>query len=170
MESSLEIQKEIYKLIRYGLSKDAIKRTLSSKSNNVLLIEESVDRVCDDYPDYNLIQFFMESKIIVNRDSDDSKLYMYHPRTKKLRTIDRSRLTAIISPKLDWSHRRYTCNFVYDPFIPYRINEISEEWRYNVYEPPEWQVPYFESAGKIKIPEVKKIPKIYGRFFEHLDY
>lgn len=168
MNNSFQLEREIYKLIKYGLNKDQIIRSLAKDVEDQVVLEESVDRLCDDYPDYERIQYFMKSKVIIDKDGEDNKLYLYNPVKKKLSTIDKSRLTSMVSPKLDWSFRRYTCDFVYDPLNAYKLKKIDGDWRYNLYEPPFWQEEYFHSEGKTSVPKEKELPLVYRDFFIHL--
>jgi hypothetical protein len=168
MANSFELEKEIQNKIRFGMNKDQIMRSLSSQIDDHQLLIEAVERVCDDYPDYKFIQFFMKAKIAVDKDGEDDKLYLYNPAHKVVKTINKTQLSSMIHPKLNWSHKRYTCNFVYDPLKYYKISEVEDEWRFNTYEPPKWQEDYFHSCGKKAVVGEKKLPKIYERFFKHL--
>jgi hypothetical protein len=163
-----DIENKIRSLIPFGYSKDDIKRALAKNLDDSILIDESVERVCDDYPDYDLIQFFMDSKIILDKDAEEEKYYMFNLRKRDIVTINPSRLTGIIDPKLKWSHKKYTCLFEYDPYIPKILHKFDGQWKFNTYKCPFWAEDFFYSGGKKAIPVVKKIPKLYHTFFMHL--
>ena len=170
MINPYELEKQIRKLIRFGLNKESIYKAVSSdyEPKDHGLIAESVERVVDSYPDYDLIQFFMDSKIIIDKDAEYDKLYMYNVRQRKLDPIDKTALSGMIAKEVDWSHRRHTCRFVYDPLKCYKIGKIDGEWKYNLYEPPFWQEENFYSEGRVKIPKLDSLPEIYDKFFNHL--
>lgn len=171
MYSTIELEQRIHSLIRRGLDVKTIIKVLGSEmptQEQKLLLEECAERACEDYPDYDLIQFFVESKIIIDKDGEDDRLHLFNLKDKEVRTIDRSRLNAIISSKLDWSPRRYTCKFTYNPYDAYKLKKINREWNYNVYVPPEWAKDYFYSSGKTPLPIQKEIPELYRRFINHL--
>lgn len=173
MISDLEIQKEVHKLIKFGLNIDQIIRVMSKEvpESNVekhRLIQESVEHVCEEYPDYDSIQFFMRSKVIVDKDGEDNRLYLYNPRCRELRTIDKSRLQSMISPKLEWGGRRHTCEFTYNPFGLYKVKKVDGQWKYNLYEPPFWLEDHFHSGGSSLVSKIDNLPEIYNKFFSHL--
>ena len=170
MSTGFQIEKDIQNMIRFGMDKDSILKSLSAREDikDPVMLEEAVERVCEAYPDYDFIQFFMKSKIAIDKDGEDDSLYLYNTRSKTVRTIDKSRLASMISGKLDWNSRRYTCNFTYDPITPFKISKIEGEWKYNTYEPPFWQKEYTFSSGSVKIPKVVEIPKLYDKFLNHL--
>lgn len=167
--TSYELETEIEKLIRMGFDSEAIKRTLSTSFDDEDVLNDSVDNICKTYPDYDLIQFFMKSKVVVDKDGEDETLYMYNVHNYELRTINKSRLLDIIDRKnLLWSSRRYTCHFVYDPSIFYKLDKIEEEWRYNIYNPPFWLEDTFHTSNKVKIAKQDELPEVYDKFFKHL--
>lgn len=168
MATNVEIEREIHKLIRHGLSDEQIVRAMKSQLKEAGADESSVYSTCKDYPDYDLIQLFMRSKIIVDKDGEDDKLYLYDAGSKKLEFIDSSRLVKIISPKLDWNHKRYTCKFDYNPYKPFKLKKIDGQWVFNLYNPPPWKEAHFYSKGRIAIEPIDELPEIYDRFFTHL--
>lgn len=163
-----ELELKIFSLIRFAMDKHSIVKAMSSDVEDVRMLEEAVDRTCESYPDYDLIQFFGKSKIISDKDGEDDILYMYNPLERKVKTIDRSRLSSMISSKLDWNHRRHTCDFVYDPLTPYKLKKVGKDWKFNLYQAPEWADEHFHSGGKKKLPVITEMPKIYKKFLMHL--
>ncbi len=170
MINSYELEKQIRKLIRFGLNKESIYKSVSSdhEPKDHELIAESVERVVESYPDYDFIQFFMDSKIVIDKDAEHDKLYMYNVRRRRLETIDKMALNGMLAKEVDWSHRRHTCRFTYDPLKCYKIGKIDGEWKFNLYEPPFWQEDYFYSEGQSPIARVSDLPSTYEKFFKHL--
>ena len=168
MKGSIELEKEIHKLIRFGLDEKSIVRSLKNKVPDPILLEEAAERICESYPDYDFIQFFMKSKVVVDKDGFDDFLYLYNSVAQEVRTIDKSRLSAMISPKLDWNYKRHTCVFTYNPFIPFKLRKHEKQWQFNLYEPPTWAVDYFQSGGDVEIERLDIIPTMYDRFIYHL--
>lgn len=167
---SYELQKAIHNHIRMGYDSHRIVTALAGQVEEAEkdYLQESVERTCEDYPDYDNIQFFMESKVVSDKDGEDDLLYLFNPKRRQVRTIHRSRLSSMISPKLDWNHRRHTCSFVYDPFKPFKVSNVDGEWQYNLYQPPFWAYDYFMSEGRISVSNPGSIPECYVKFFKHL--
>ena len=168
MSNSFHLEIEVHKLIKFGYDQKSIVRALDEKHDDKVFLEEVVDRACEAYPDFELIQFFMDSKVVVDKDGEDNQLYLFNERKQRVLTIDKSRLLSILNPKLDWSSRRYTCRFTYDPYKPYKLKKFKGEWCFNLYEPPFWAEEYFRSGGKLRFPSVNSMPDIYNKFFNHL--
>lgn len=167
---SEELESEIRKSVRFGKDKRQIKSFLFAKLKDVdqLLIEEAVDRVVDDYPDYDRIQQVMKSYIIVDKDDEEEKYYLYDPRNRELDTIDPGKMSDMLDSKVDLRHKVYTCNFVYDPYNPFVLKKFGKFWKFNNYTPPKWAEDRFYSDGKIKLPKVSECPKLYSKFVSHL--
>ena len=165
---SKEIEQETFKLIKFGFSSQAIIANLNDKVEDKTLLKIVVETACKDYPDYNYIQYFMNSKIIVDKDADDDKLYMFNVARKELRVIDRTRLSNMLDSKLKWDHKRYTCSFVYNPFNEFKLGKVDGYWQYNLYEPPKWLEDKYYSCGEVQIPKLDVIPTIYDKYLKHL--
>ena len=166
--NTYELERRIESLIKYGFDQESIMRMLRADVQDEILLEESVERVCESYPNFELIQRFMGSKIVVNKDESDDKLYMYDEITGDAETISKIRLNEIITSKLDWGNRRYTCEFVYNPLETFKLRKKAYKWEYNTYKPPFWCKEYFISQGKNKLPHVEIIPEVYDKFLKHL--
>lgn len=174
MSGDFLIQTEIrtHDLIKFGKNKKAIYRILRSEfpveQIDDMLLDEVICKTCDDYPDYERIQFFMHSKVVIDKDGNENKYYLVNHLAKKIETIDKNVLSQIIHPKLRWDSRRYTCTFVYNPYIPFIVRKVEGEWNYNTYEPPKWQRDVFYSQGSLSVPYRKELPSLYKTFFNHL--
>ena len=162
-----ELEDNIRGCIRAGLSKYDIVRVMNDKYSKPEVVEDAVERTCEEYGDYELIQVFMNSKIISDKVAEDDSLYMYNPISHELKSIARNRLSSMISSKLKWDHRRYTCDFVYDPINCFKLRKVGKFWEYNLYEPPEWYAEFFYSENR-KLPVVSSPPELYDRFLRHL--
>jgi len=99
ISNTYELEQKVFKFIRYGMDKSAIIKKISSfefdKDFNIN-VELAVEGICEDYPDYDLIQFFMDSKIIIDRETKDSLLYLYNVKNHELRAIERQALAAFM--------------------------------------------------------------------------
>lgn len=166
-----EIERRVRELIRLGKTSSQITFMLSKDKaafGDVKSLDLIVDNICEVYPDYDLIQYFMESKIITDKNGDSDTLYMYNQKKRELSSIEPTALKNMISPKLSWHHRRHTCDFVYDPVTPYKLKKFKSGWKYNIYEPPEWLSDHFHSNGEVQVEKVTKIPDMYSKYLNHL--
>lgn len=166
--NSLDLEKKIKEKIRLGYSKDQIVRALYKEVDNQRLLEESVERICDSYPNYDLIQQFMNSKIITDKDGDSDFYWLYNPIDMEKDTIHSKRINQITSNKLYFDDRLYTCSFVYDPIEPFILRKQNKVWEFNTYDPPEWKKEYHYSGGKVPVEPLHTIPELYDRFLKHL--
>lgn len=162
-----DLQHRIRGSIQLGNNTVEIVKILSDVFSDKILLQECVERTVEEYPDYELIQFFMKSKIVVDREGEDDKIYLYNSVENKIITITSSKLNAMISRKLKWDHRRYTCQFTYDPYNRQKLFSNDNQWNFNTYEPPFWYEDSFYT-GKEQEDNISEIPKIYERFFKHL--
>ena len=171
ISNTFELEQKVYKFIRYGMSKNSIINKMSSMTTPEdfkVNIEVCVSNICDDSPDYDLIQFFMNSIVVIDRETKDSLLYLYNLKNHDLRSIERQALTNIIDNKLSWDNRRYSCEFVYNPYSPFKVRKSGSFWEFNLYKPPRWQEKYFYSKGKVGVPKLDFIPEIYKKYLMHL--
>lgn len=164
----------IIKMVRRGLDKDTIKELILKDSSDNMLVDSSfvsnmVDQVCEDYPDYNLIQKIMRSKLIRPINSKERDVVLLDLVKRNTLTIDERVLSKVLDPKVDLSERMYTCELEYNPFsTQFLFLDPSEDnWVYNTYEPPFWQREYFYTKGKKSIKKAD-LPELYDRFFKHL--
>ena len=72
IKSASQIEQEVFKLIKFGFDENAITTILNGKVNPHDWTESQlmnmVSDLIDEYPDYEFIQNFVRSKIIVNSE------------------------------------------------------------------------------------------------------
>lgn len=133
------------------------------------IIEEVVQDVCDNYPNYDLIQKIMRSKIIDDIESDDIKYYLFDEDNKDITRIAPDKLKSLFSRKFRIKDKIYTASMMYRPDKPKILfKQENGPWVFNTYKPPFWYSEEFYSYGKIKTPVVEKIPELYHKFLNHL--
>lgn len=167
--SSFILETEVHKYIQLGKNEYEIIGILKNQVDDKVDLENSVKNICNDYPDYNLIQTFTRSIKIVDRHGDHDEIFLLDLVDRRVSSIHRSVLSNVISPKFKWSNKTYTCTFIYNPSKMSKLYQENKEWFFNIYEPPFWMRDYFYSAGAEPIPYVGKIPDKYYKFFMHLN-
>lgn len=168
-----QLEKEVHKKIKEGLNKGEITAYIYNKVSDGepvdrSIIENIVATICDDYPDYVNIQFFMKSKAIIDKQGKADAIHLFNPATRKVSVFNKQVLMAMLSSKVSWSHKIYTCEFVYNPFECFKLRQEDGCWEFNCYNPPFWMEDYFYTNGKKKVTKTTKIPPLYAKFFRHL--
>ncbi len=169
-----KLEKDVHKKIQEGFNKDEITAILCGKNSDISdkldgsLIQSMVYTICEDYPDYANIQTFMRSKAIIDRAGNADIVYLYDPATKKVHKYNRRVLMSMLSSKVCWSHKFYTCDFVYNPFVKFKLKQFEGVWQFNIYAPPPWLEDAFYSEDKVEVPRSNRIPFRYYTFFNHL--
>lgn len=163
------IVKEIKKLIKLGHDVDAIVRIMCKliddehMNHSVLtvLIEDTVE----DYPNYDLIQKIVRSKLIINMDEKADKYYIVDPKSTDVSTVNAANAKAMFL-KPDFSDRTYMASFQYNPYELNKLYKSGDVWRFNTYEPPEWLVNHFYYGEPVKV--LNTLPNCYEKFLMHL--
>lgn len=179
MESSKElhgingIKNYVIRLIRMGLCKRDIKSMLKNQEGSVKNVDKSiisdiVEDVCNTYPDYDLIQKVMRSKLAIDKDKEDNKIYIIDVVKQDIQTIDKTTIKEILDPKINYRDRLYTSKFTYNPLESRIFYKDGDIWNFNIYNPPFWYADFFYSHGEIKVPRVDSVPPIYDKFIKHL--
>lgn len=166
-----KMEKYIQDRIRFGNSSSDIKFALVNMNNDLdpNFINTMVDNVCNSYPDYNLIQKIMRSKIVKNI-CDPKDMYIVDSANKNREKISPENLKGLFNPKFNTKDREYLCRFTYRPdknTVVFRSDD-GGCWNYNTYEPPFWYSDHFYSGGKVEVPKVSSIPELYKKFLMHL--
>lgn len=158
--------------IRFGDSSDTIIQKLKYQGIEEHLkpglVEEVVRQTCYDFPNYSIIQLIMQSRIAIDKDSRDIRVIDY--KNKRHVSITQDRLRELFDPKVDLEHKKYFCDYVYNPErldIFYRDGDFSV-WQFNIYQPPFWLEDYYYSGGKKEVPRLDTIPELYSKFLKHL--
>jgi tRNA U38,U39,U40 pseudouridine synthase TruA len=164
--------REVKKFIRLGMSAEQIfyKLRIEHCPQNIeeALLKVVVDQTCDNYPDYELIQAVVRSKLAVDRDSDSSKVHAIDHLKKTIVELDKHRVSKLFDSKYEFRDRIYTCKFEYMPLNYKMLVKDEGLWKFNTYNAPFWQTDTFYSQGEVPIPKVAKLPKLYQVFLEHL--
>jgi hypothetical protein len=164
--------REVKKFIRLGMSAEQIfyKLRIEHCPQNIeeALLKVVVDQTCEQYPDYDLIQTVVRSKLAIDRDSDSSKVHAIDYLERRIVELDKNRAAKLFDSKYEFRDRIYTCKFEYMP-LNYKML-VKEEglWKFNTCIPPFWQTDLFYSQGETPIAKVEKLPKLYQVFLEHL--
>ena len=162
------VKKEINSLVKFGVSSEEIDRILKAKVpvdqiptsilNNLIL-----DTI-DEHPNYDFIQQLMNAQLIMDKQSDDNKIYFFNKDLKKIDHTTRSKITSLMT-KFDFTSNVHYCNFEYNPEVYKKV--FKDEYKtqyYNLYNPPFWmQCKFYEGE---EIPNAK-LPEIYQRYLKH---
>lgn len=175
------MNKEVFKLnndiisnITFGQSKEEITSRLALNQPDVPLAEITslVDKVCDNFPDYPLIQKIMRSSLIIDKDDEDKKITIFDTSTRMVSTISNKRLNSLFNPKFaktGLKSRTYTCLMDYMPYNQkFLIPDDNGAWTFNTYVPPFWQEDNFYSSGRMPLKKIKTVPQLYKDFLMHL--
>ncbi len=168
-----DLTREINIRVRFGKNITQIKRELVDQNvldmpeHALATAEEMIDDVIEHHCDYNAIQKIMRSKLVIDKDSTEVRIVDF--RQRNYATITRENLREILHSKLDLSHKKYHCNFVYDPYSKNILTKNSNGfYKYNTYQPPAWYRDHFYSSGDIKVEKNEVVPAIYEEFLTHL--
>ena len=166
--STESVKKEIKNLIKFGVSKEEIDRILKAKvpvdhvPTDILnnLIEDTID----EHPNYDFIQQLMNSQLIMDKQSDDNKIYFFNKELRKIDHTTKSKIMSLIT-KFDFSSNVYYCNFEYNPEVLKKV--YKDDYRthnYNLFNPPFWLQDYF--YDRKEVPK-SKLPEIYKKYLLH---
>ena len=160
-------------LIRMGMSRKEICATLINddviKSFEKDTAEDVIKDTCENFPNYNLIQKVMRSKLIINTEDKESKYRIMDPLTEKDIVVTKQNLTSLFNSKMDLSDKIYTCTLTYDPYNIFVLKSNEHNpWTYNTYKPAKWNAKYYHSKGRKVLEKIDKIPEMYERFLKHL--
>lgn len=168
-----DLENTIIKFIRCGFKSSQIKRMLNSgevKNVSEEDINRMVDVVCEEYPNYDLIQKIMRSKLAIDKNDEASKVYITDVVEKNVSTIAKRRLTELFDSKFNLSSRLIFCDFKYLPNENFILKKSESEgcYIYNTFDPPLWYKEHFYSNGKVPIKKENKLPEIYHKYLNHL--
>ena len=170
--SNAQYTAEIYKMIRFGMSKEQIfyKLRIQHCPQNIeeKLLQVVMDQTCDDYPDYELIQTIVRSKLALDRDAERSKLHIVDYLTRQIFTMDQQRVMKLFDNKYDFRNKIFTCSFEYLPYFQKAMVKQEGLWKFNTYVPPFWQEEAFYTEGAVPVTKVTKLPPLYKKFITHL--
>lgn len=170
--SVAQLESKINFYITNGKSANRIKKILANVVEGDIItdsmISEIVDRVCGEHPNYDTIQKIMRSRLAMDKDLENSPVYVLDPVDMNLETINFVRMGRMFN-KVDFSSKIRICKLDYRPDMHKVIfKEGKNIWTFNSYKPPTWYSDFFYSEGKTPIPVVKEVPKLYHEFLHHL--
>lgn len=166
-----DLKKFTTKCISYGYSDFQIKSVAKKdwQSLDSSTIDEVVEDVCSNHPNYSFIQKIVRSDLVCDVSGEDSIVYALDSEYCNTINLNRQRLFDLFGKGYDLKNKIRQCEFEYKPFDTGKILKKEDGTNiYNIYEPPEWQLKYFYSSGSVGIEKVKKMPKIYEDFLMHL--
>ena len=110
------------------------------------------------------------SKIVQDISASDDMCYLLDPFVKDIVKIKEKRILRLYKrdEKKELIDSIILANFTYNPFESKRLYQTDLIWNYNVYVPPSWYESHFYSNGTDLIREMKTIPEMYRKFFDHL--
>jgi len=163
-----EILKEIKKLIRCGLNVDVIIHTMQNQIPhdvmNHSILADLIEDTVNNFPNYNLIQKIMRSKLINDMDDKADKYYIVDPECTEVATISSINAKSMFL-RPDFSDKTYLATFEYNPYELKKLYKNGELWKYNTFEPPFWMIDHFHNGKSIKKSE---LPPMYDKFLSYL--
>jgi hypothetical protein len=162
------VKKEINNLIKFGVSREEIDRILKAKVPVDQVPTRSLNDLIRDtveaHPNYDFIQQLMTSQLIMDKQSDDNKIYFFNKELRKIDHTTKSKITSLIT-KFDFTSNVYYCNFEYNPEVHKKIYKDDYKTQYyNLYNPPFWMQGKFYEGEKIPNAE---LPDIYKKYLKH---
>ena len=168
--NSEQLARRVKEAIRFGESRESILAAMRRNFGpdlGVEEVEEEVNAIINDFPDYELIQMVFRSKIVKEIDGRDCLIL--DPKSRTAVRITTERLRELVHRKVDISDKIVTCTFKYDPYSMKQLYQSDNGvWVYNQYRPPFWQSSMFYSQGLDRIEPEHDMPQIYERFLKHL--
>lgn len=162
------IVKEIKKFIRFGYHVDSIINIMQKEVDENIMNHSSLADLCESvvskYPNYELIQKVMRSKLIINVDEKADKYYMVDPFSDVVGTINALNCKNLFI-KPDFSDKTYMADFTYNPYVLKKLYKEEGFYRFNTYNCPFWLIEHFFNAEPL-VPCV--IPDLYVTFLNHL--
>lgn len=164
------IRQEVEDLIAFGKTKKEITSSLvrSKIDSDPDQIAKAVEIICNEYPNYSVIQKVMRSDIVLDQNDDSSLLHVIDIEDKEISKMSSKALKSMFAPKFKFKRRVYNCNFEYRPLDTKILIKEKSNWIFNTFKPPFWMKDYFYSEGSIKLKKETDYPKVYKDFFNHL--
>lgn len=167
-----KIQETVDFYIKQGHDINTIKLIFQRENTEDDIDDDTLFEVIDErvlvHPSYSLIQKIERSKLIVDKNTSDDLYYIMDPLNKSLDTINNQRLRSLYN-KPDFTAKTYVCDFEYAPYKMFSLYcDDGGIWKYNLYQPPEWQEKHFVTNGKEEIEKISECPTEYRKFFRHL--
>ena len=164
------IIKEVKKKVKFGLNVDVIvalmQDEVSEKSINHSALADLCEQVVNDYPNYDLMQSIMRSKLIVNRNEKLDLYYILDPMMQDVDTINSNLLKGMFNNGVDFGSRTYTAEFQYTPNVYDRLFKVNGKWCFNTYLPPKWLEDKF--YRDVEFDKLQNIPELYKKYLMHL--
>jgi hypothetical protein len=167
------LKKIVRKSIRLGHSnyiiKEFVKSTGNYKKLDDSIIDDVVNDVVEDYPNYGLIQKVVRSKLVCDMHAEDQNYRILDEVERSIDTIDKNRLSDMLDSKFDLKSKVYTAKYEYRPLEPGMLLKNKDgTYTYNSYKPPFWLEDWFYTGGKLQPTKINTIPDVYGKFLNHL--
>lgn len=162
------IVKHVKKLIRFGHGIDSIINIMQKEVSHEIMAHNSLSDLCESvvnkYPNYELIQKVVRSKLIVNVDEKVEKYYMVDPFTDVVSTINAVNAKNLFL-KPDFSDSTYMADFTYNPYVLKKLYNEDGFYKFNTYNCPFWLIKHFFYEGDVQPCEM---PDLYKAFLGHL--
>lgn len=162
------IIKEVKKLIRFGYDVDKIINIMQNEISEEIIEHRSLADMCEDvvskYPNYELIQKVMRSKLIINVDEKADKFYLVDPFTDVVGTINAANAKSLFL-KPDFSDKTYMADFAYNPYQLKKLYKEEGFYKFNTYNCPFWLIEHFFYDKELNPCE---LPDLYKSFLVHL--
>ena len=167
------LQMRVKRLVKTGMSKEKIITFVTPLCNTGDvpndIIEEVVQDVIDDYPNYELIQKVMRSRLVEDIKAEKKMFYLVDYDHQDISHIAQDRLKSIFHRSFSFGDRVYTAVLDYYPHNHrLLIKQEKGPWVFNSYNPPFWLKDVFFSKGTKEVEIEKNIPKPYEKFLMHL--
>jgi hypothetical protein len=168
-----DLKKLVKKLIKFGYDIDQLYHMATNNKDFENLgdsvIEDVVNDVIDEFPNYGLIQKVVRSKLVCDAQGENNKIMLLDEKNRSIEEYDRIRIKEILDPKFDFMSKMHTAKYEYRPLEPGMLLKNKDgTFTYNTYSPPKWQQDWFYSKGKDLPNKVINIPPLYEKFLRHL--
>jgi len=162
-----QIKKEINSLVKFGTSEHSIQTIVRSKVPESFMdsgmLSTLVIDTLDEHPNFNLIQKIYNSKLSINKQSDDNKIFYFDPDTMKEDSVSKSHINTLFS-KFDFSSKVSFCDFEYNPEVFKKHFTVDGVKKYNLFNPPFWLAKYFYYGIEV---ENSSMPELFDRYLKH---
>jgi nucleoid DNA-binding protein len=168
--SNIPISVKIRELIRKGFKKsDIVKKIMESEDIAKEDAQYQVDLIIDSSNDYNDVQKVLRSKRVIERNSTESKFFLYDPVTRETKEWSERTLKELFGKFYKFIPPASVVDLTYDPKkLEMFFVDKKGSMYFNQYKPPEWLEDIFFSEDKKEIEKVESIPDKYRDFLIHL--